>query len=144
MVVVVEAVIGLPAPRVIAVDTVAITMAARHAAWALEQTAASSRSSRVSPAIPCEFVSPVALLPSPEDAARRFERLGTTPVTRTTSGNPARSRDWWSRRSWLEGHPIAALAPRDERNSRNAVARSEFWTIARRHEQQRPSRARLT
>jgi len=37
MVVVVEAVIGLPAPRVIAVDTVAITMAARHAAWALEQ-----------------------------------------------------------------------------------------------------------
>jgi len=76
MVAVVEAVIGLPAPRVIAVDTVAITMAARHAAWALEQTAASSRSSRVSPAIPCEFVSPVALLPSPEDAARRFERLG--------------------------------------------------------------------
>jgi len=37
MVVVVEAVVGLPAPRVIAVDTVAITMAARHAAWALER-----------------------------------------------------------------------------------------------------------
>jgi hypothetical protein len=83
MVVVVDAVVGLPAPRVIAVDTVAITMAPRHAAWALEQPPPSSRSSRVSPAIPCEFVSPVALLPSPEDAARRFERLGTTPVTRT-------------------------------------------------------------